>query len=246
MTSVGDRFSLAADVYDGSALIQKDLAVELARRIRLKSGSILVDIGTGTGVLSRELCKIDSSICCIGLDVALGMLVKAQGARVLADQAALPFKPASLDGVVSASCYQWSPDLKQSFTAAASVLKPGGKFAAVFFGEDTLRELFQALGEGSGSLAARLKSLPRLPSLENACAAMGSAGFSSFDFEREFRRVPFASLQEVLRWISATGGNGLGRGIFIGKEALARAEEYYRTKMDQVMSFEILWLEGIK
>jgi hypothetical protein len=127
-----------------------------------------------------------------------------------------------------------------------AVLKPGGCFGAVLFGKDTLKELFTALGHASPVLSERLALIPKLPSLADVCAAISVSGITAFDFETEIRKVKFTSIREIIRWIRETGANGLGPGMFIGKDVLGRAEEYYAGYCNGEVSFELIWLEARK
>ena len=246
LSAVSKKFSVAAPQYASRADIQQGLAVELTARMKVPSGSRVVDIGTGTGNVLNELRAKQSAAVYIGLDVSEGMLKLARGLRVRADSSRLPFKKESIDIVVSASSYHWAVNLKAAFSSAAYVLKDGGRFNVVLFGRDTMKELFSALENASPALSVKLKALPRLPLLEDICAAIAGAGITAFDYEREIRKVKFLTVREILGWLSATGANGLGPGMFIGKEALARAEDYYLKHCGGEVSFEVIWLEARK
>ena len=170
-------FSDASALYDARAHIQRTLAAELAGRIRIRPGAMVVDVGTGTGQLLGALKKQQPDAVYVGVDASEGMLARGKGVRVRADHMELPFKRESLDIVVSSSSYHWAPDLKAAFLSAAAALKPGGKFEIVLFGRDTLPELFTALSAASPVMAERIGAMARLPSLEDVCAAAGTAGF---------------------------------------------------------------------
>ncbi len=245
-SEISRRFSEAAPHYDQAARIQGVLASELGARVRIRPGSVVVDVGSGTGNLLRLLKRKEPDAVYVGIDAAEGMLALADGIRVQADYARLPFRPMSMDLVVSSSCYQWAMDLHQAFAAAAAVLKPGGRFHAVLFGKNTLSELFAALGAGSPELAVSLSQVVRPPSLEDVCGALSLAGFSALDFESEIRQDTFDSVRDILLWLRAIGAHGTGRGTFIGKGSLCRAEDYYRLYCEKKVSFEVIWLEAHK
>ncbi|MBF0595665.1 MAG: methyltransferase domain-containing protein [Candidatus Omnitrophica bacterium] len=239
-------FSDAAALYESRAHIQRALAVELAGRVRVRPGAVVADIGTGTGMLLKELNQKYPEAVYVGLDASEGMLKHCPALRVCADYQRLPFRRECLDLLVSSSCYHWSQDLQGAFGSAGEVIKPGGKLEVVLFGRDTLVELFKSLAAVSPGVSSRLDAMARLPALEDVCAALGQAGFTAFDFEREIRRETFASLVDVLLWLKDTGTNGLGRGMFLGRDALDRAEVYFQKTYHRQVSFEVIWLQAQK
>ena len=246
LKETGERFSVAAPRYDEHAHIQRSLAMELAQRVCVRPGDVVADVGTGTGSLLNALKAKEPGAVYVGIDAAEGMLAVAQGLRVCADQSRLPFKPESFDLVVSSSCYHWSPDLTAAFSGATRVLKFNGRFEAVLFGKETMDELFISLGAVSPVLAERLGRMPRLPSLDAVRTALSLSGFTTFDVKREIRRERFGSIRDVLYWLRETGTNGLGKGIFIGKDALFRSGEYFSKSFDGEVSFEVIWLTAGK
>ena len=73
------------------------------------------------------------------------MVRQADGARVVADEEALPFGPACLDLVVSCFSLHWVNDLPGTLAQVRHVLKPDGLFLAIMPGGTTLFELREAL-----------------------------------------------------------------------------------------------------
>jgi malonyl-CoA O-methyltransferase len=237
-------------------MIQREIARELASRLELAAGGLLLDVGAGTGALLADINRRWPQQCPVALDVASGMIEQgrrdARGLRwVQADAGALPFRRNVFDAVVSASSYQWVEDLPAAFRSVRKVLKPGGVFQAAFFGHDTLREFFAAL-EFAALLGSRkdVFELGRLPTSGTVESALSQARFDSWQTRAQQRTVVFSDLRGILRWLRSVGGNSLRSNFFLGPQLLRRAEMYYREKFPQrnglVATFEIIWITAQK
>lgn len=100
----------------------------------LKSGSIVADIGCGSGVFTQLLHE--SSVNAIGLDLSYPLLLlgrrKYPGtAFVLGDAEILPFSDSMLDGVMLSAVLHHLPDPSRRAREVFRVLKPGGAFVAL-------------------------------------------------------------------------------------------------------------------
>jgi ubiquinone/menaquinone biosynthesis C-methylase UbiE len=98
----------------------------------------LLEVGCGTGVLTRVLADLDAVESVVGVDLAPSLLDKARELAAgtpnvhfeVADARALPFEDASFDVVIFDSTLSHVPEPERALAEAARVLRPGGTVAA--------------------------------------------------------------------------------------------------------------------
>lgn len=153
--SIRRRFDRAGATYERAAQVQKRVAARLAALCPPAIHGNVLEIGAGSGLLTRELAPRCRGGVYVALDLAPGMLAHAAmpGARkVAADGERPPFRPATFDFLCSASAMHWYADPAASIAANLRLLRPGGGFAIALYVEGTLWELAaasQATGFGS-------------------------------------------------------------------------------------------------
>lgn len=115
-------------------LIFADYAKDLARRVRVRPGSKLLETACGTGVVTRELRnRLPESVGIVATDLSEPMLAAAREqlpeAVVLqqADAMALPFDDETFAAVVCQFGAMFFPDKVMGFAEALRVLEPGGQ-----------------------------------------------------------------------------------------------------------------------
>lgn len=125
----GDSF---ADVYDEWYPDVSDAIATAEFVDGLGHSQHVLELGTGTGRLSRALAQLGHRV--VGIDASIAMLARFDdpaSTPVAADMAQLPFAPASFDCVLVATNTLFNlatVDAQAAcFTAAASVLRPGGR-----------------------------------------------------------------------------------------------------------------------
>lgn len=99
------------------------------KQLALGQGSLVLDIGCGTGDLTREASR--AGLTCFGVDLSFEMLMAARAIHtplIEANADSLPISSLSIDGVVSGFALRNFTDARRVFQEVARVLVPGGRF----------------------------------------------------------------------------------------------------------------------
>lgn len=173
-------------------------ARELIRRGRPGPGAHVLDLGCGTGVVTRELAlQVPGLGSLTGTDHSAGMLgvARAQASEagltanwVQADAAALPFGPGGFDLAFCQQALQFFPDRPAALRELHRVLKPGGRvIACVQRGLDEnpmLRAQATALDASAGRAAGdAVRAICSLPDAEDLVRLFEDAGFKEVAVE---------------------------------------------------------------
>jgi len=111
---------------------------EAARWVLGHGRGTVVDLGAGTGALTRALLSSCGAVIAVEPDPRMGgvLSLHAGGAAVVrAVGERLPFADGSVDGVVAASSWQWM-DPVLAGAEVARVLRVGGTFGLLWSGPD--------------------------------------------------------------------------------------------------------------
>ena len=250
---IRQAFSDAALQYDALTSLHKEIGRDLIKTVRMHEPCArILDIGMGTGWLTTRLAHLFPGSVVVGLDFAQGMIdqAKQQGEdiRILqADAGHLPFQKNSFDIIISNLAYQWIEDIPRAFQQCSDTLNKTGVLSLTLFGHQTLQELFVALEQSQLSAdQGKILSVRRLATLDEVKAALAHAGFIDAIVDYERIKVRFPDMLGLIKWTKSIGANSLEKNVFIGKEWLSRANEYYNKNfcdhLGVYTTFEVIWV----
>jgi demethylmenaquinone methyltransferase/2-methoxy-6-polyprenyl-1,4-benzoquinol methylase len=206
---VNGLFDRSAEHYDRACGIMsfgfgQSYRREALDRAGLRPGMHVLDVGTGTGLLAREIVHLlGSPAHVVGLDPSRQMM--AAGRRELNIRfvqglgECLPFPDAHFDVVTMGYALRHVPDLDQTFEEYRRVLKPGGRLllleitrpasavgfalARVYFG--IVVPVATRIGTGSANAAELMRfyweTIAQCVPPETVLASLGRAGFAAPD-----------------------------------------------------------------
>jgi ubiquinone/menaquinone biosynthesis C-methylase UbiE len=141
-------FGAAAEIYERARPSYPAEAVEwIAERTGLDHGRTVVDVGAGTGKLTRLLVGTHARVIAVEPleQMRAVLLVQVPGVEVLAGTAeALPLPDASVDVVTAAQAFHWFAH-EAALRELYRVLKPGGFLVLVWNSRDLADPLQRAL-----------------------------------------------------------------------------------------------------
>lgn len=123
----------------------------------------IVDLGAGTGLLSRALASRGARVVAVEPDERMRAVLAARspGVRVVAGRAEqIPLPDASADGVCVSSAWHWM-DQELAVPEITRVLRDGGRLGLVWTSRDRDTAWMHGLSERSGLSDARGQAYPR-------------------------------------------------------------------------------------
>jgi SAM-dependent methyltransferase len=149
-------FGAAADVYERARPSYPPDAVEwLAERTGLRPGSTVVDVGAGTGKLTRLLPATGARVIAVEPvpEMRAKLVEVVAGVEALDGTAeSLPLEDASADVIVVAQAFHWF-DFERALPELHRVIRPGGHLALVW----NLRDLEDSVQAGVEALLTRAR-----------------------------------------------------------------------------------------
>lgn len=229
---VGERFEVGLALYERNAPVQQRLAGELAQAVErccgrehiARRGCRVLEIGSGTGMLSRRL----DSLC--GPDTFMEMWDLA-GSSPLPESVSRCFKrvdaelemkqlpPASFDLVATASTVQWFNSPTRFLAECSRVCAPGAYVAVATYLYGNLSVISSLTG----------RTLPLLT--ESQWLGIIPDDFEILETRSYEDAIEFPSAMDAFRHLKNTGVNSLGRDSS-GENSLTHAVRNFKPDLD--------------
>ena len=245
-------FDRASAGYEAAAGLQARVSAELLGRLAdfHFAPRVVLDLGAGTGRVTRELKRRYPRALVIALDIAPGMLREARRnqtlwrrfARVCGDALRLPLADASVDIVFSSLVLQWCEPIGQALAEVRRVLSPAGFFAFSTFGPDTLKELRAAWAQADGHTHVN-----RFIDMHDVGDALGRSGLAEPVLDADRIELAYPDTLSLMRDLKAIGAHNVTAGrprTLTGRARLARmsaAYEAFRRGAALPATYEVIY-----
>ncbi len=246
-TLIARCFAQARNTYGREAHVQLQVARRMASMLPAISPRRVVELGCGTGNLSRlllerlhpqelwlnDLCP-EMADCLTDL---LGPADRHTHVSFHPGDAETMELPRDTGLIVSCSTLQWFTDLPPFFCRCHDALSREGWLAFSTFGEDNLKEIRAVTGHGLA-----------YPGMEELTRWMTGAGFQVTHASEEVRTMTFAHPADVLRHLKQTGVTGTEKRMWTRGRLQAFCDEYrqrFSTRQGEVeLTYHVRYMIG--
>ena len=237
------RFSAAATTYDHYARVQRSVAEESARLLRIHAPppACILDIGCGTGAVIQAL---GSDYALTGLDISQAMITEAClknpgdidwiHSDILEYTCDTPY-----DILVSASTLHWLRPLDDLFAHLQGLLVPGGLAVFALMLDGSLSEL-HAL---RAAYSPRKQQGP-LPGADEVADAMSRSGFSVASTHFQSFKSHYPEAATLIRHLHNSGVTARTTSKALTRGELNELTQAYDTLVRDAKGVYATWQVG--
>lgn len=209
---IANQFSRAAANYDAIADVQEEIAKDALLLLPNSLGSNLLDIGCGTGRITRLLTEYSAQVT--GLDISQGMLKVAKTAAknetiewIGGDAEKLPFAGEQFDRLFSTMVLQWCDDPECYLKEVFRVCQPDGVAVLAIMSAGSLFELKESWLEVDNQ-----QHVNQFPERQIFTEIAKKVGFHARISEKTYTTW-HVSIRDVLHSIKDIGASVVNRDI---------------------------------
>jgi len=222
---IGQRFSAAAETYDRHARPQLALAQSVVSMLPEMYPAQILELGAGTGQLTRLLVERFPEVLIDAIDMAEKMVAhsrvkfaKQPNINWIVADAQTYWGGERYPLIASSSALHWVADLRETCENIFQCLEPSGTFVLGIMLQGTLKELHELRQE----IAPEKTPERTLPTYEETVACLAAAGFRIERKKRSTEQILYPDAKAFLQAIHEQGVTG-GK-VSAGNAPLTRNE----------------------
>ena len=207
---IRERFAKNLENYDKNAKIQRRMAERLVELIKNKNPKMILEIGCGTGFVTKLINESFSYEKYLSIDI-----VEECESYIYKISPNIKFIPADIeeflknnidkfDLIISNASLQWVDDFEGVIKNLQSILNPNGELVFSTFGNENFREIFHVVGT----------------SLEYFSYNELQKFFPTAEIHPEIHIMAFDTPKDVLKHLQLTGVNAIEQVSWTKKDLL--------------------------
>ncbi len=252
-TDIAKKFNHAAKNYDNHAIVQKKISTDLFYNLApyINNNSNILDLGCGTGHLSRLLNEHNQLAKLFELDIAENMLTTPRSYKnnylVNCDIENLCFKQDSMDLIISSMALQWINNLSQTTKQINKILAKDGRFFASIVGNNSLTELKKSFQRILVNKPAPINNFIDQDYLKQI---LDNSNFTKTYITKKTYLCYYDNLIDLLNNLKKIGANYTESRTILNKSILDKLSKFYKENYlhnnKLISSWEIFFIECIK
>jgi malonyl-CoA O-methyltransferase len=226
------RFSRNIETYDEYANVQKHMSKKLLSMVQIEDGMNILEIGCGTGYLTKLILEKDKNVKITAVDIAPGMIEFCKKDK---DLKSVDFFQGDIekmdlteeyDLIISNATFQWFNHLDETLKKLKESLSKYGVLLFSTFGQDTFCELRESYKKVSEKLEKEVSSPS--PKFINKEVLDQILGKDNYTYQEENFKEYFNNSVEFMKSVKKVGANNSSSTeARADRKFLSKVIEYY-------------------
>lgn len=214
------HFDVMSRSYEEHARVQKNMAATLQQQGKAAGNfTNILEIGCGTGYLTRLIAELYPQASILATDIAPGMLRTAKANLADCQNVSYALEDGenlqtteTFDLIISNAAFQWFNDQTKAYEGFLTRLRPGGCLLYATFGPETFRELHASfhIARQALHLQESTRHGQEFAPVATLESLMTGLGYENTVHREEYVREYFPSVKEYLASVKKIGANNAG------------------------------------